>query len=58
MFDDARKAVLIVLFIPSDSALDSLRAFCEELGRETKQGEIGIVIDGNYIAIRGFEEEV
>lgn len=123
MFDDARKAVLIVLFIPSverdgntrvdqdawveralsffgsvfggatafpkakgvwrdderggalirdepvvlqcyvrpsaldDSALDSLRAFCEELGRETKQGEIGIVIDGNYIAIRGFEEE-
>lgn len=40
-----------------DELLDALRGFCGRLGRETRQGEIGIVIDGSYVAIRDFEEE-
>jgi hypothetical protein len=40
-----------------DPRLDALRGFCSRLGRETRQGEIGVVIDGNYIAIRNFEED-
>lgn len=41
----------------NDPNLDALRAFCRRMGRENRQGEIGIVIDGNYIALRDFEEE-
>lgn len=37
--------------------LASLGAFCRRMGRETKQGEIGLVIDNEYLAIRDFEEE-
>lgn len=40
----------------SDENLDSLGAFCRRMGRETNQGEIGVVVDGNYIAIRDFGE--
>jgi hypothetical protein len=34
-----------------------LRAFCRKLGRDTSQGEIGLVIDGEYLAITDFSEE-
>ena len=40
----------------SDQNLDSLAAFCRRMGRETNQGEIGVVVDGNYIGIRDFGE--
>jgi hypothetical protein len=33
----------------------ALRAFVRRVGRETNQGEVGIVIDSNYYAITEFE---
>ena len=33
-----------------------LRAFLHRLGRETNQGEIGLVIADEYFAIRNYEE--
>lgn len=36
--------------------LDALAGFCRRMGRETRQGEIGLVIDDQYFAIRDFEE--
>ncbi|MBI3464272.1 MAG: hypothetical protein HY000_14630 [Planctomycetes bacterium] len=41
-----------------DSAnLAALGSFCRRLGRETNQGEIGLVIGDEYFAIREFEQE-
>ena|SRR5689334_20034108 len=37
--------------------LARLGEFCRRLGREANQGEIGLVIDGEYLAITDFEEE-
>jgi hypothetical protein len=37
--------------------LARLAAFCRAMGRETNQGEIGLVIADEYFAIRNFEEE-
>ena len=37
--------------------LAALGAFCRKMGRETHQGEIGLVIGDEYFAIREFEEE-
>ena len=37
--------------------LASLAAFCRRMGRETKQGEVGLVIDNEYLAITDFNEE-
>jgi hypothetical protein len=34
--------------------LGKLRAFCERMGRDTNQGEIGLVIDGEYLAITDY----
>ena len=31
--------------------LTKLRAFCRRMGKSTNQGEIGLVIDGEYLAI-------
>lgn len=31
--------------------------FCRELGRETNQGEVGLVVGDEYFAIRDFEKE-
>lgn len=33
-----------------------LAAFCRRMGRETKQGEVGVIVDDEYIAIRDFGE--
>lgn len=33
-------------------------AFCRRLGRETNQGEVGLVVGDEYLAIRDFREEV
>ena len=37
--------------------LAELGAFCRRLGRETNQGEVGLVIADEYIGIRDFKEE-
>jgi hypothetical protein len=37
--------------------LAALGAFCRKMGRETRQGEIGLVVGDEYFAIREFEEE-
>jgi hypothetical protein len=34
-----------------------LAAFCRRMGRETNQGEVGLVIDDEYLAITNFGEE-
>jgi hypothetical protein len=37
--------------------LAELGAFCRRMGREARQGEVGLVIDDEYFAIRDFAEE-
>ena len=37
--------------------LASLAAFCRRMGREARQGEIGLVIGDEYFAIRDFAED-
>lgn len=38
-------------------SLAELGAFCRRMGRETRQGEVGLVIGDEYFAIRDFEAE-
>ncbi len=41
-----------------DSAnLGEVRRFCRRMGREARQGEVGLVVGDEYFAIREFEEE-
>ncbi|MBX3203335.1 MAG: hypothetical protein KF850_26455 [Labilithrix sp.] len=42
--------------IEDEGNLRSLAAFCRRMGRETSQGEIGLVIADEYFAIRNYEE--
>ncbi len=42
--------------IESLEILEALKEFCMEMGRETNQGEVGLVIDNEYLAI-SIEEE-
>jgi hypothetical protein len=37
--------------------MEELGRFCRRKGRETNQGEIGMVVDNNYIAFTDFSEE-
>lgn len=37
--------------------LAELGSFCRKMGRETRQGEIGLVVGDEYFAIRDFAEE-
>ena len=37
--------------------LARIAAFCRTMGRETNQGEIGLVIADEYFAIRDYEDE-
>jgi len=43
----------VVLFVPSVE----LGGFCRKMGREARQGEVGLVVGDEYFAIRGFEGE-
>ena len=43
--------------IEAEENLAALGAFSRRMGREAKQGEIGLVIADEYFAIRNFEEE-
>ena len=38
-------------------ALLELRAFLHRMGREARQGEVGVVVDNAYLPIRNFEPE-
>lgn len=40
--------------IEDEKKLEKLRAFCCRMGKETHQGEIGLVIDGEYLAITDY----
>jgi hypothetical protein len=44
------------LDIENDRNLAALGDFCQKLGRETRQGEIGLVVGDEYLAIRDFDE--
>lgn len=37
--------------------LAALGVFCRKMGRETRQGEVGLVVGEEYFAIRDFGEE-
>jgi len=52
--DDERGGALV-----KDDAhnLAELGAFCRKMGRECRQGEIGLVVGDEYFAIRDFAEE-
>ena len=39
-----------------DRKLGALGDFCRTLGRETRQGEVGVVVGDEYFAIRNFTE--
>lgn len=43
--------------IEDGSNLERLASFCRRMGREAKQGEIGLVIADEYFAIRDYEED-
>ena len=43
--------------IQSGANLSELGTFCRRMGREVKQGEIGLIVGDEYFAIREFEEE-
>jgi hypothetical protein len=40
-----------------DRNLTELGSFCHKMGREARQGEIGLVVGDEYFAIRDFGEE-
>ena len=43
--------------IEDQTKLGELGNFCRRMGRETNQGEVGLVIGDEYIAIRNLNEE-
>ncbi len=43
--------------IQDDANLAALGDFCRKMSRETRQGEIGLVVGDEYFAIREFGEE-
>lgn len=43
--------------IEDSDNLAALGAFCRRMGREAKQGEIGLVVGNEYFAIRDFTED-
>jgi len=67
--DDERGGVLVMdepvvvqCFTSPESLNDEgivaeILSFCRRMGSETKQGEIGLVVDNEYFAITDFNEE-
>jgi hypothetical protein len=43
--------------IQDDRKLAELGSFCKRMGREARQGEVGLVVGDEYFAIRDFGEE-
>ena len=57
VFDDT--TIIFSYIAPKDltnECLHELRAFLHRLGRETNQGEMGLVLDGHYIGMTTFDE--
>lgn len=57
VFDDT--TIVFSYVAPADltsAALHELRTFLHRLGKETNQGEVGIVLDGKYLGIAAFDE--
>ncbi|MBI5480327.1 MAG: hypothetical protein HY906_15800 [Deltaproteobacteria bacterium] len=58
VFDDT---VLITSYVDpevlDDAALRELRCFLHRLGREGRQGEVGVVIGGTYYGITEYDDE-
>lgn len=53
--------VVIHCYVTPDTIEDAenlgkLGAFCRRMGGATNQGEVGLIIDGEYLAFRDFEE--
>ena len=40
--------------LEDEKNLKKLRSFCRRMGSETNQGEIGLIIDGEYLAITDY----
>jgi hypothetical protein len=36
---------------------NTLGTFCKRMGRETRQGEVGLIVDNEYIALTDFAED-
>lgn len=56
------ESVVVQCFTSPESLNDEgivaeILSFCRRMGRETKQGEIGLVVDNEYFAITDFNEE-
>jgi hypothetical protein len=43
--------------VENETHLAELGRFCRRIGRETDQGEVGLVIGDEYVAVRNFDEE-
>lgn len=43
--------------VQNSKNLAQLGGFCRRMGRETNQGEVGLVVGDEYFAIRDFAEE-
>ncbi len=43
--------------IQDESNLAELGSFCRKMGREARQGEIGLVVGDEYFSIRDFGED-
>lgn len=43
--------------IADPARLATLGSFCRKMGRETRQGEIGLVLGDEYLAFRDFTDE-
>jgi hypothetical protein len=57
VFDDT--TIVFSYVAPTDltnESLGELRAFLHRMGRETNQGEMGLVLDGHYIGMTTFDE--
>jgi hypothetical protein len=57
VFDDT--TIVFSYVAPTDltnESLRELRAFFHRMGRETNQGEMGLVLDGHYIGMTTFDE--
>ena len=58
---DASASLLCCYTTPVDIEdsrnLAELGSFCRTMGREARQGEIGLVVGDEYVAIRDFAEE-
>jgi len=57
VFDDT--TIVFSYVAPEDltpAALGELRGYLHRLGKETNQGEVGLVLDGKYLGIASFDE--